>query len=242
MKRLKLVFYSAGALLIIALVAFNQKLIDDREQKVASVKTSEPKVTVKSFKQFIKDSSSDQTPASIEKLFKDYASSQINDEAIQAFYESDKNPFLEKVARSSHILISTNNKMTINERREKFETSQKVYAKLKSGADFTQVAMQYSDDYMTAKKGGDLGWLPEGSINPMFNQQVFKKLKPGQISKPFQSKFGFHIVKLTDSVQTEKQPLKDVKHRIQNLLILEARKERDQLLGITPGSELASSH
>ena len=75
-------------------------------------------------------------------------------------------------------------------------TMTRVRNELGGGADFAALAKQYSND-PTADQGGDLGWLPRGAAVPEF-EQVMDALAPGQISEPFRSRFGWHIVQVLE--------------------------------------------
>ncbi len=62
---------------------------------------------------------------------------------------------------------------------------------------FEEVAKTESTDTSTAPNGGDLGWIPEGIMTPEFDKVAFS-LKVGEVSKPFQTKYGWEIVKVLD--------------------------------------------
>ena len=76
-----------------------------------------------------------------------------------------------------------------------------VRSQLVAGADFTELAKQYSED-PTADQGGELGWLPRGATVPEF-QQVMDALEPGQVSEPFRSRFGWHLVQVLERRQRD---------------------------------------
>ncbi len=61
------------------------------------------------------------------------------------------------------------------------------------GADFSDIARKYSEDPGSARNGGDLGWFGTGRMVPEFEEVAFS-LKDGEISKPFKSAFGWHII------------------------------------------------
>ena len=75
-------------------------------------------------------------------------------------------------------------------------TMSRLRNELAGGADFAALAKQYSDD-ATADQGGDLGWLASGTTVPEF-QQAMDALEPGQISEPFRSRFGWHVVQVIE--------------------------------------------
>ena len=63
------------------------------------------------------------------------------------------------------------------------------------GEDFAGLATTTSEDPGSASEGGDLGWSNPGSFTPEF-EQAMAGLKEGEISQPFQSQFGWHIVQV----------------------------------------------
>jgi len=98
--------------------------------------------------------------------------------------------------RASHILaksmkdgendsIYARNKITV------------IYNDIKNGASFDSLAMEFSEDPGSAKNGGDLGYFERRQMVQPFDEAVFK-LKVGEISPIIKTRFGFHIIKLTD--------------------------------------------
>lgn len=66
-----------------------------------------------------------------------------------------------------------------------------------AGADFAELAKQYSEDIGSALSGGDLGWSVPGQFVPEF-EQVMNEIKVGDVSEPFRSQFGWHILQVTE--------------------------------------------
>jgi hypothetical protein len=85
---------------------------------------------------------------------------------------------------ASHILVDTK------------DLADSIYAQLQAGADFAQTAKEQSNDTATAENGGELGWFAKGQMVKQFEDVAFS-LQPGQISTPFQTQYGWHIVKVT---------------------------------------------
>jgi peptidyl-prolyl cis-trans isomerase D len=73
---------------------------------------------------------------------------------------------------------------------------------LKGTIDFAEAAKEYSDDEATKDKGGELGFFKKGQMAPEFDAVAFSE-KPGEISEPFRTQFGFHIVQV-EKRRTEK--------------------------------------
>lgn len=95
--------------------------------------------------------------------------------------------------RAQHILLKADN----NNAAQAAESSiRKIYDQARSGADFSALARRFSQDG-SAVNGGDLGWFSDGQMVSEFENAVHG-LKPGQISRPVRSQFGWHIIKLND--------------------------------------------
>lgn len=95
--------------------------------------------------------------------------------------------------RAQHILLKAD---TENAAAAAESSIRKIYTQARSGSDFGTLARQYSQDG-SASAGGDLGWFGDGVMVPEFESAVHK-LKPGQVSAPVRTQFGWHIVKLNE--------------------------------------------
>lgn len=89
------------------------------------------------------------------------------------------------------IKISEEEKNSVKARLEEIRN------RLLKGEDFATLAILYSQDAGSAKQGGELGFVPRGQLVPEF-EAIAYKLKKGEISQVFESKYGFHIVQLID--------------------------------------------
>ncbi len=77
------------------------------------------------------------------------------------------------------------------------EVGKSIYQQIQQGADFSEVAINYSQDYASAAKGGDLGWVVPGQTVREFEDAMNKTAING-ISEPVKSSFGWHIIKVND--------------------------------------------
>ncbi len=93
----------------------------------------------------------------------------------------------------SHILIKSSEVQSEAEAHEKIL---RIYDRLKKGGDFAQLAQLYSGDPGSARTGGSLGWVTAGEMVPEF-EKVMNTTPVGQFSASFQSRFGWHILKVT---------------------------------------------
>lgn len=104
--------------------------------------------------------------------------------------QQQKHVITQTLAR--HILIKTSAIMSNAQAQQKLE---RLRREIIAGKDFGTVARASSDDTASAANGGSLGWVNPGTMVPEFQEQM-DKLKPGQISQPFETRFGWHIVQV----------------------------------------------
>ncbi|MDR0577155.1 MAG: peptidylprolyl isomerase [Candidatus Accumulibacter sp.] len=95
--------------------------------------------------------------------------------------------------RARHILIKVNELVSDSEARHKLEG---LYDRIVHGSDFAELARLHSQDG-SATKGGDLGWLYPGDTVPEF-EHAMDDLKPGELSRPVKSPFGYHLIEVLE--------------------------------------------
>ncbi len=100
-------------------------------------------------------------------------------------------------------------------------------ARLKAGEDFAKVAAEMSKDPGSGKEGGDLGWFTKDRMVPEFAEAAFK-LKPGEVSDPVKSQFGWHVIKLEDLRAKPLPSFDDVKDQIAQYLTRKAQTDSDR--------------
>lgn len=98
-----------------------------------------------------------------------------------------------------HILISPSTALPADMAKQQIDT---IYEKLRQGEDFATLASTYSKDPGSASNGGDLGWVSEGDMVPSF-ESMMKKTSVNDYSVPFQSQFGWHILKVDEKRQKD---------------------------------------
>lgn len=96
--------------------------------------------------------------------------------------------------RARHILISPNEVMDDDAVRQRLLG---IRDQILSGDAFSAVATSVSEDSVSAADGGDLGWVQPDDFVPEF-AETLASLEVGQLSEPFQTRFGWHIVEVTD--------------------------------------------
>jgi peptidyl-prolyl cis-trans isomerase C len=132
------------------------------------------------------------------------------DKDIEQYYQTHADEFKqEKQVRARHILV------------ENESTAKAIEAKLKAGANFEDLAKQDSKCPSSAK-GGDLGFFTRNRMVKEFADVAFK-LKKGETSAPVKTKFGYHIIQVTDIKDAGNTPLSEVKTTIKNKLVQEQK-------------------
>ena len=124
----------------------------------------------------------------------------------------------------AHILIQVNQKAEEAEKLKAKERIDSIYGALKAGADFAEMATKLSQDPGSARKGGVLPWIGPNQTVKEF-EDVAYSLQVGQMSEPFESPFGYHIILMKDRKQLE--PYDSLRTNI--MKFLEARNARDHV-------------
>jgi peptidyl-prolyl cis-trans isomerase C len=97
---------------------------------------------------------------------------------------------------ASHILISTNEKDTSEERTEKRNRTESIFRDLKNGAEFATLAKKHSS-CPSRQRGGDLGTFPRGQMVKHFEAAAFNQAV-GEIGPIVETRFGYHIIRVND--------------------------------------------
>ena len=102
-------------------------------------------------------------------------------------------PLVVTQTHARHILVRLNEVVSEADARNRLN---ELKYRVENGADFAELARLHSDD-PSAARGGDVGWLSPGDTVPEF-ERVMGALKPGQVSGPFRSPLGWHIVQVLE--------------------------------------------
>ena len=146
------------------------------------------------------------------------------EEAHKVYDQTLANIGPDGLVNAAHILLTLSQKATEEQQKEAKRRIDSVYTALKSGADFEALAKQVSQDPGSARRGGLLGWFSRHQMVKEFEDQAFA-LQPGQMSAPFQSPFGWHIVLVKERKQLEPFDF----HRESILKFLEQRGARNAI-------------
>lgn len=129
-------------------------------------------------------------------------------------------PVMVTQTHARHILIRLNEVVSESDARHRLD---ELKDRVEHGTDFGELARLHSDD-TSAAKGGDLGWVSPGDVVPDF-ERAMDALKPGQISAPFKTPFGWHIVQV---VERREQDMSKDRQKIAARQAIRQRKSEDQ--------------
>ncbi|RJQ14205.1 MAG: peptidylprolyl isomerase [Nitrospiraceae bacterium] len=136
----------------------------------------------------------------------------VDDREVKDFYDKNSDKFtIGTKIRASHILVETE------------AEAKKIHARIKKGEAFAKLAESFSKDKGSAQKGGDLGYFGQGQMVPEFEQALLR-LKPNEVSDPVKTRFGYHIIQLTDIKKGEIASFEQSKESIKKQLLSEKKK------------------
>jgi peptidyl-prolyl cis-trans isomerase C len=155
----------------------------------------------------------------------------LDEAAVRKYYDDHRAEYERVHAR--HILVRMKGSpVPVNpgdpDRTEEdaLAKAQTLRKKLAGGANFDELAKAESDDTGSRPSGGDLGFFQHGQMVPSFEQAAFS-LKPGEISDPVKSPFGYHIIKVE---QKENKTFEELKPEIEKRLKPEASQKAVEAL------------
>ena len=195
------------------------------------------------------------TQIRIKKLVDSIEKIKISDAEAEKFYKSNLDQFKHtEQVRASHILISADLLQLIREYKSKNKNisatelnskvdakieeqkikAEKVLAEVKADPDnFEQFAEKYSDDKVSAERGGELGFFSKTDMVKEFSDAAFA-MKPNTISENLvKSNYGYHIIKVTDRIEAGTSPFVKVKEEIK--FYLETVEQMKVLKNLTDG-------
>jgi peptidyl-prolyl cis-trans isomerase D len=144
----------------------------------------------------------------------------LTDADLRSFYNAHIQSYqVENRVHAEHILFKTVGK-TDAEVAEIRQKAEDVLKKAKKGANFEDLAKQYSEDDGSKEKGGDLGWIVQGQTVPEFQTAAFS-LPKGAISDLVKTQYGFHIIKVLDHETAHTKSLDEVRLEIVPILMQE---------------------
>ena len=125
----------------------------------------------------------------------------------------------------AHILLELSTQATTQEQEKAHQRIDSAYRALQAGADFAELAKKISQDPVSSKDGGLLPWFGPGQTLKEF-EDVAYSLQPGQMSSPFLSPIGYHIILMKERKQLE--PFDSLKNDL--ITVLERREMREDIV------------
>ncbi len=150
---------------------------------------------------------------------------EVSDEQITSYYEQNKASYQDPAeVLVAHILIDS----SIDDAQTKAES---LLGDIKQGADFAELAKEYSSDTFSGENGGQLDWVdavPTSDDNPSgtgwvpeFEAAALALENVGDVTDVVETQFGYHIIKLVDKKEADVSPLENVQDEIREQLALE---------------------
>jgi peptidyl-prolyl cis-trans isomerase C len=138
---------------------------------------------------------------------------------IERFYEENKQAQYMQPARrcARHILLGPDQK----------DKAEEVRQRLEGGGDFGDLAKEFSQDTGSAENGGDLGCLGRGETVPNFDEALFGA-EEGELVGPVETRFGYHVIEVTEIRKESTTPLDEVETEIREQLSQQRRSEEFQ--------------
>ncbi len=135
---------------------------------------------------------------------------EISEEPLREAYRAQIDRFTEpEKRRVRHILIAVPKSADEEVRKRARQKAEALLERLKAGEPFSDLAKRFSDDPLSRERGGDLGWIGPGDVDPSLYEAI-RTLKPGQV-KLVVSPFGFHLVEVTQIRPKRVKPFAEVK-------------------------------
>jgi peptidyl-prolyl cis-trans isomerase C len=147
----------------------------------------------------------------------------VSDKESKTYYDSHTNLFRQpEQVRAIHILIKADPQANESQKAEARQRIEEIQKELQQGEDFEALARQYSE-CPSAASGGDLQYFKRGQMVKPFEAVAFS-LKPGEVSEIVETRFGYHLIKVTEKKSEETLAYEDVKGKIKAYL----RREKTQ--------------
>jgi peptidyl-prolyl cis-trans isomerase D len=150
----------------------------------------------------------------------------VSAQDVQRYYDDNQQQYATpEQVRASHILLKTEGKDDAVVKKQ----ADDLLAKVKGGADFAALATKFSEDEVSAAKGGDLDFFGRGAMVKEFDDVAFT-LKPGETSDVVKTQFGYHIIRVMEKKPASTRSFDESKVQIEEILKSErAQKEAERI-------------
>lgn len=136
----------------------------------------------------------------------------VSEAELREYYKQNQQNYTTQAEqrRVRHILIPVNATNSEEQARKKIKA---LATRIKNGEDFAEVAKAESKDPGSASQGGDLGFISPGLMDKAFDQAAFQ-LDKNQLSQPVRTRFGYHLIEVTEIKPMKVKPFEEVKAQI----------------------------
>jgi peptidyl-prolyl cis-trans isomerase SurA len=150
----------------------------------------------------------------------------ITNDDVERYYKLNSKSYrAEERAHIRHILVALPENASPQQVQSAAAKAADLRKRVVAGEDFGKLAREFSDGAGQAN-GGDIGWVKRGTLINALEEVAFTKLSVGQVSEPFRTSMGIHIVKLEERDSGAPLPLSAVAPRIKEELYAKALDER----------------
>jgi peptidyl-prolyl cis-trans isomerase D len=133
-------------------------------------------------------------------------------QGLQKYYEANRSRYTaEEKRRASHILIKVSGAMP---EAAALQKAQELRAQIVAGKDFAALARANSEDPGSKSAGGDLGWANRAAYVKPFADALYA-LKPGELSQPVRTQFGYHLIRLEEMQAGQAKTLESARTEIE---------------------------
>ena len=147
----------------------------------------------------------------------------VTEQECRQFYQAHNDFFTQPLRfRAAHLLLAAHAETPPEVVEEKEMAIAELAKRLAKGEPLSQLAAEASEDEATKNRGGDLGFFSESRMAPEFMAEI-RKLRPGQISKPFRTHLGFHIAQLIEIKTTRLLSFEETRPEIASAIAKERR-------------------
>jgi peptidyl-prolyl cis-trans isomerase C len=141
----------------------------------------------------------------------------VSDKQVRTYYDENQQLFRKpEQVKASHILIQVPATADEAKKAEALAAIQALKTRIDNGENFAALAMEYSDG-PSKVKGGDLGFFGRKQMVPPFSDAAFA-LQPGQVSDVVETRFGYHLIRVTERQAEQEMAFNDVKEAISKRL------------------------
>jgi peptidyl-prolyl cis-trans isomerase C len=132
---------------------------------------------------------------------------------VKAYYDANLESFKQpEQVKARHILVKLEEQAEESKKTEAREKIEMVQGKLKKGEDFSTLAKEYSEG-PSSSKGGDLGYFSRGQMVKPFEDAAFA-MQPGEVSEIVKTRFGYHLIEVTDKKPETTVAYDEIKDRL----------------------------